>query len=248
MLRLPILINLLGFCFARNSKPTMGRIVGGEKADIKDFPYQVAFLEDNDVMCGASIIGEEWALTAAHCVVGMKPKEVTLRVGSSSYKKGGEVHKATELKKHKKYSDKSDDNDIALIKVSPPFKFTDKVKAIELNEKAVKGGTKAIVTGWGVTKEDNPDVPATLRKVEIPVVDHAKCAKMLEGITANMLCAGYEEGKKDACQGDSGGPLAADGKLIGVVSFGEGCAEPNSPGVYTDVSKYRKWIKDNAGI
>lgn len=57
-----------------------------------------------------------------------------------------------------------------------------------------------------------------------------------------MICAGTKNGKKDACQGDSGGPMAIDGKLAGVVSWGEGCGRTGVPGVYSSVFKYRSWI------
>ena len=62
-------------------------------------------------------------------------------------------------------------------------------------------------------------------------------------IGEDILCAGVEEGGKDACQRDSGGPLVSeqgDGTfpLVGVVSAGLGCARRNVPGLYTDVSKY----------
>ena len=62
-----------------------------------------------------------------------------------------------------------------------------------------------------------------------------------------MLCAGYEEtGGKDSCQGDSGGPLVdkETKEQIGVVSFGQGCAEPGYPGVYTQVSYFIDWINE----
>ncbi|XP_068083182.1 trypsin-1-like [Anabrus simplex] len=247
MLRLQILISLLGFCFA--SDPDGGRIVGGEPADIRNFPYQVAYLNRGSMMCGASIIGNEWVVTAAHCVVGMSAGQITIRAGSSRNSDGGSVHKVTQLIPHERYTKRGTDNDIALAKVSPPFRFGGSVKAIPLNDRAVTEGTAAVVSGWGVTAEGRPDPSPILRQVKVPVVNHAKCDREYGGgITQNMICAGFDEGKKDACQGDSGGPLAASGKLIGVVSFGNGCGAPNSPGVYTDVSKFRAWIKQKSGI
>lgn len=62
-------------------------------------------------------------------------------------------------------------------------------------------------------------------------------------MTEGMICAGYQEGGRDACQGDSGGPLVCGGELAGVVSHGYKCAEPGFPGIYADVAYYRDWIE-----
>lgn len=54
--------------------------------------------------------------------------------------------------------------------------------------------------------------------------------------------------KFDCIQGDSGGPLVCQGKLSGVVSWGQGCALRHLPGIYTDVAFYRPWIQVNAAM
>lgn len=70
-----------------------------------------------------------------------------------------------------------------------------------------------------------------------------------------MICAGYEYGGKDSCHRDSGGPLSVlhghkNGVrlLIGVTSWGYGCAQPHFPGVYGSVISVRPWIKRISGI
>lgn len=92
---------------------------------------------------------------------------------------------------------------------------------------------------------------ARLMQVSIPIVDRAQCQKAYKNyntITDRMICAGYTQGGKDSCQGDSGGPMVAQGTLYGIVSWGYKCAEPNYPGVYTNVAHLRSWIKSNSGV
>ena len=85
--------------------------------------------------------------------------------------------------------------------------------------------------------------------VNIPVIDNSVCnaaESYQKSITNNMLCAGEREGGKDSCQGDSGGPLVLgtknEARLIGIVSWGEGCARKDKYGVYTRVSSVYDWI------
>lgn len=90
--------------------------------------------------------------------------------------------------------------------------------------------------------------------MEVPILSNFDCKKSAYAasrITDNMLCAGFKEGKKDSCQGDSGGPLhVIDNstmihQIVGVVSWGDGCAKENYPGVYARVNRYGTWIRDN---
>lgn len=85
----------------------------------------------------------------------------------------------------------------------------------------------------------------------VPIVNQKKCARAYQNvgtITDRMICAGYDKGGRDACQGDSGGPLVANDVLIGVVSWGQGCAMANFPGVYSRVATVRNWINEYTGV
>jgi hypothetical protein len=152
------------------------------------------------------------------------------------------------------------DNDIALLKLANPITIggsgATKTAVIPLVPASIGSltGANSWVTGWGNTSSASPsNYPKELREVQLPIIANSICndaSHYLNMITSNMMCAGYDAGGKDACQGDSGGPLvvqnAGQWKLAGIVSWGDGCAQPNSEGVYTRVSQYVSWINSNA--
>jgi secreted trypsin-like serine protease len=226
------------------------RIVGGEKTDIKDHPWQVALnikTPEGTFLCGGSIIAQKWVLTAAHCIEpGTKSGNVRAKAGATNYTSGGNWTQIERILVHDKYNPETHENDLALLKLSSPP--SGKVIPLAQAQLTVPIGQRLEVTGWGVTSEGG-DAERNLMKASVPYVDNNACnaAEAYNGsIRAGMLCAGRRDGGVDACQGDSGGPLVwktEDGPiLVGVVSFGEGCARKLKYGVYTRVSKYREWI------
>ncbi|PNJ27662.1 F11 isoform 6, partial [Pongo abelii] len=118
---------------------------------------------------------------------------------------------------HDQYKMAESGYDIALLKLETTVNYTDKIQN-------------------------------TLQKAKIPLVTNEECQKRYRGhkITHRMICAGYREGGKDACKGDSGGPLSCKHNevwhLVGITSWGEGCAQRERPGVYTNVVEYVDWI------
>ncbi|XP_015608190.1 trypsin-1-like [Cephus cinctus] len=111
-------------------------------------------------------------------------------------------------------------------------------------------GAMAVITGWG-TLTQGGSTPTVLQTVSVPNVSKSSCNSaysMWGGLPLFQICAGYPEGGKDACQGDSGGPLAINGRLAGIVSWGNGCARPGFPGAYTEVAAFRDWIMTNSGV
>ena len=147
---------------------------------------------------------------------------------------------------HEKYNPATYENDIALIKLKLPP--AGQVIPLADASATLQVGQRLEVTGWGATEEGG-GASKDLQKASVPYADTAVCnepASYNGGVRPNMMCAGYREGGIDACQGDSGGPLVwqspGGSVLVGVVSFGDGCARKLKYGIYTRVSAYRHWI------
>jgi trypsin len=222
-----------------------GRIVGGVEADRNEFPF-IVDMRRGSHYCAGSIISEEWVVTAAHCSQGL-PSAYTLTAGDHNIDlvEGTEqTRQVVQIIVHPSYGRPFQyENDIALMKVSPPFEFNDVVGPVILPELNFAPTAVATVTGWGALSQGGPS-PSVLMKVDVPYVDDIACNASYTGdIASTMIC--YGEGGKDSCQGDSGGPIVcgADMALCGIVSWGQGCAQPGYPGVYTETSWYGEWIR-----
>lgn len=102
------------------------------------------------------------------------------------------------------------------------------------------------VSGWGHTSSGGSGSD-TVKIATVPIISNSDCADPLvygsEFVPVEMVCAGVFAGGTDSCQGDSGGPLVGPStsgphRLVGVVSFGQGCAGVNKPGVYAAIPNY----------
>ena len=229
-------------------------IVGGVDAVKGEFPFQVSIQSSSGShFCGGSLIKQNWVLTAAHCVAGWnKANKVVIGLHDRSVLAGAETFTVTRVIAHPQYNRQTLDYDYALLQLSGDSKFA----PIALNSQEIdipeKGAAPFMVwtAGWGTTKEGSYGLPRILQKVEVPLVTNKDCnapASYNGEITDRMICAGYEQGGKDSCQGDSGGPLfkqetSGHFTLVGVVSWGEGCARADKYGVYSKVNNQIDWI------
>ncbi|CAN9505132.1 unnamed protein product [Ophioblennius macclurei] len=238
--------------------PLNNRIVGGEDANPGSWPWQISLHFRNSHFCGASLINEEWALSAAHCFprsIMSNQRDLTVYIGRDTQQLNNddEVSRTVaQIINHPDYSADRSDNDIALLRLSSPVTFTDYIRPVCLAGAGSTFGAGVItwVTGWGTMNVGEPlDFPQRLQEVDVPIVSNADCNDVYGIITSNMLCAGLSQGGKDSCQGDSGGPMVVKNGTLwiecGVVSFGRGCADAGFPGVYARVSQYESWIKSH---
>ncbi|XP_008307873.1 transmembrane protease serine 4a isoform X2 [Cynoglossus semilaevis] len=227
------------------------RIVGGTDALIEDWPWQVSLQQGGQHTCGGTLVSPRWVVTAAHCFTGSNRelsrwKVVTGRTYMGTL--GGTS--VDRIIMHGNYDSARNDYDIALMRLSSPVTIGETRRPVCLPPKAfgVAAGASLTVTGWGYL-EENGNVSPSLQKANIPLIDHSVCSGPTiygSSITPRMMCAGFMSGGIDACQGDSGGPLvhytASKWHLMGVVSWGVGCAQERRPGVYCNVEEMLDWI------
>uniref|UniRef100_A0AAQ6IV37 Peptidase S1 domain-containing protein n=1 Tax=Anabas testudineus TaxID=64144 RepID=A0AAQ6IV37_ANATE len=225
--------------------PLNTKIVGGQVASPGSWPWQVSLQISGSHFCGGSLINNQWVMTAAHCF----GSSVTVVLGLQTQSGSNPNSQSRKIAKgimHPSYNSQTNDNDIYLLQLASPVTFTNYILPICLaaSGSTFYNGTNSWVTGWGTTsKSSNRFV-----EVEVPIVGNRQCNcdYGVGSITNNMMCAGLSAGGKDSCQGDSGGPMVSKQGSYwiqsGIVSFGDGCALPNFPGIYTRVSQYQSWI------
>ncbi|TMW44604.1 hypothetical protein DOY81_010316 [Sarcophaga bullata] len=199
--------------------------------------------------CGGSIINARTVVTAAHCLAHTSPSYLKVHVGENSrlVVEGAEYDVAA-IHYHEKWNSLTQDYDVGLVRIEGSFIFGNTVQPISLAgpKYKIRDGSYATVLGWGFTDLNNPQAAEVLQVAQVPIVKQTTCNRQMGGlITKRMICAGFKSGGVDACQMDSGGPLVANNKLIGIVSWGVGCALPNKPGVYARISELVPWIESS---
>ncbi|KOB66887.1 Trypsin, partial [Operophtera brumata] len=197
--------------------------------------------------CGGTVINTRSILTAAHCPLWR------VRVGSTFANSGGVVHNLASVIIHPSYNSWTMDNDVAILRTATVIGYVNNaVQPASIAGANYNLGDNQVVwaAGWGTTSSGGA-ASETLRHVQIWTVNQNTCAQRYASggatITANMLCSGWlDVGGRDQCQGDSGGPLYHNNIVVGVCSWGFGCAQAFYPGVNARVSRYTAWVQANA--
>ena len=234
------------------------RIIGGEPANTSDWRFIASLVRKGQPasighFCGGSFLGGKYVLTAAHCVEDLNADDLDIVLGLYDKNRESQAQRIAvkNIYSHDAYNSKTTNNDMALIELERSVDSATIALATPEVLANVRAGDKVHVAGWGNTSTTGREFPAVLQQVDLEYVDRETCQN-LEGDYANVsddgICAGYYWGGKDSCQGDSGGPLIVDdngiNKLLGVVSWGDGCAQPNAYGVYANVAHFQHngWI------
>jgi len=231
-----------------------GEIIGGDHADIGEYPFQVALLQHavatrwNAQFCGGTLISPDTVLTAGHCVVGARAADIDVLAGTHSLSPGGGGIRvrARQIRLHPGYDDNTLEHDIAIIQLGQDLPSATVRPAIPGDLGLYPAATMATTIGWGDRDiaRNTQDYPFHLREVEVPIVSDGDCATAYPvGLFPGMVCAGdLVDGGEDSCYGDSGGPLmvpdGGDWVQVGIVSTGTDCARRRFPGLYTEVASY----------
>merc|ERR1719300_165267 len=239
--------------------PAAGRIVGGSVVNpAHSRPYQV-YLQSCSAagcaMCGATLLNKRYAVTAMHCVT--DATNLVVAIGEHDIRRDIENHQVQGIKverviKRTDYDTSSINNDIAILRLSSEVQFNDNVIPACLPSDATQQytGRQAVVSGWGTTSEGGR-TSDVLKETTVDILANSdqRCVRGSQDnpVPDTKMCA-YRSGT-DSCQGDSGGPLVVNegGRftLVGVVSYGLGCARDGYPGVYARVTHYLDWIRSN---
>ncbi len=244
----------------QNQSLASTRIINGTTANPTDWPW-IASIMISDLsplvgaFCAGSLIHPSWVVTAAHCAKNnIDNLQVVLGRHTLSNKNTGEIIKIKQIIKHPNYDNDPENplSDIALIQLETPSSQPI-LRLAETYNNLDSKDRSATVIGWGLTNvKDKSSISNQLQQTSVPIVSNEVCnaEQSYKGDVADsMLCAGLAEGGTDACIGDSGAPLMVNTDIgwqqVGIVSWGESCAQPNFYGVYTRVSSFNNFVTAN---
>ncbi|XP_055904982.1 chymotrypsin-2-like [Eupeodes corollae] len=220
------------------------RIVGGEVVPDGFAPYHVSLQTIiGSHFCSGTIINDRWILTAGHCVMGWNPSNFLISSGSNDLWEPEAYYYPEKVFIHCNYDKPLYHNDIALVRLETKIEFDAKTQPIDIATELLPKGSKALITGWGKS-ELTGDYSQDLRKLDVDYIEYRKCKEMYKGdngVDVGHICSLSANTETGVCHGDSGAPLVSDGKLVGIVNWGEPCAK-GLPDVHASVSFYHNWI------
>ncbi|OCT72464.1 transmembrane protease serine 13 [Xenopus laevis] len=237
-------------------KRITNRIIGGTSAKLGDYPWQVSLHQRAGNrfahVCGGTIINVKWVASATHCFQqSADPANWRVYAGITNQNNLNAIHTVTVIVRNENYNADANDYDMALMKMKQPFQLTATVQpaCLPVIDQKFNQNDLCYISGFGKTIANSDVGSQYLMQAQVRIIPTSVCNRVNVyngAITDRMICAGYLEGKVDSCQGDSGGPLVCqqDGVwyLVGVTSWGNGCGQPNNPGVYSNIHFFLPWI------
>ncbi|MEM7112424.1 MAG: serine protease [Chloroflexota bacterium] len=236
------------------------QIIGGEEADVGEWPWQIALYAGSGQICGGSLIDERWVITAAHCILDFGtgepiPADVfQVRAGVHQLSSDqGQFINVSEIMLPPDFDTHSILPDVALLYLTTAVSLNDNVQIIpyatSANAALYAPGQSGWATGWGVYNLQTGEGSDVLNEVELPIVADANCDIPGIGFGQYDICTGTADGSKTACYGDSGGPFVVpDGNngylLVGVTSRGPAC---EGYSIYAKVPTLANWIQAQLG-
>ncbi|KAH8390666.1 hypothetical protein KR215_009571 [Drosophila sulfurigaster] len=269
MVKLQLLLFFLNSLLFQGSEqaqysPT-NRIINGENAAPKQFPYQVYFEEhinyDWEGNCGGVIISNRTVLTAAHCISdSMDAYKIYFGAVdiTNIYETGQQrlIVKRKNIIVHPEYDPHELLNDIALIRLPAEILFDEYIQPAKLPDlDKLYDNEVGVISGWGVFDRDSQNTPNNLQYLNVTIFPYEECKPIVHKYNyaklfpTSYICLKPSQGC--TCGGDSGGPLAIrneDGSstIVGITSFGmDDTCDPNMPDIFTRVSSFLQWIKEN---
>ncbi|XP_078101149.1 coagulation factor VIIi [Sander vitreus] len=248
------------------SQTAQSRLVGSNHCPKGACPWQVLVQLNGNSHCGGALINPDWVVTAAHCIHGNPPQNLTVVAGEHNL----DVDEGTEQRipvstatGHPGYVAASGDSDVAVLRLRRPVTLGRHAVPVclptaDFAARELLSVRYHVVSGWGrrtagannppVSEHATPPASPILRMLAVPLLQNSQCAQKARlNVSATLLCAGYLEGSQEGCRGDDGSPLVTlygdTHFLSGVVAWGRGCSHPGYYGLYANMATLVDWVQ-----
>ncbi|XP_016971976.2 serine protease SP24D [Drosophila rhopaloa] len=223
-------------------------------AEVGSQPHTISLRRNGEHVCGGCLIGNKWAITAAHCVSlaggqqSYPPKSYNIRAGSIQRLAGGQLVPLTQIIIHQNYSSSgaAGANDLALLELQTPVTLNANTKPIDLATSRPAAGSQITFSGWGSSKPEG-SLSHGLQVASRLSLSASDCQKELFLEQEDLLCLSpAAEDFAGLCSGDAGAPAVYQDQLVGIAAFFVSGCGSGQPDGYVDVTQHVDWITENS--